>query len=658
MTQAGEVAQPSDSPSRVMLKSSGVPGRLRSTPGVVRLRVRRAVLPAGILLIVVQVVWCAVFLRHEFFARDDIANLDQASRSALSWHYLAQARPGEQPIGSRLTMWALARVSLYGWDLLSAVRIVLAAAIGLAALWLLRTLFGSRPAILIPLVVLLFCPLALPGLGYWTAAAQSLPFALSILLGLTAHVYYVRTGRVRHLVVSAACVLTGLAFSDAGIVLPLMLFAVTSGFLAGRVSWLAGARQAIRTGRAAWLVYVVLIAAYAVVMGVSGSYSWLGSSHLADAFSLRFASDLLRNTFLTAAIGGPWHWVGVSAGSYGLAAPPAGLMILALVVAIGVVGVSVWLNRSAWRAWAILAGWLVVADILPVLLGWRGTTNAVPVPGDVYYLADAVPVLAICIALAFLPVTAESAASPTVASEGPAPSGGRKRVLAPWLHGAAVATVGLFVLGSAWSAGQYLNVTSARPGASYLSNAGEAIRLVSPGTPVIDFRLAADLVGGDLGKGALASTVIGDIQPGKLRWITQPAGTIDGLSMFGPDGRLYQALVAGASSPGLPPGMSCWPVHHTLIVVPFVHPSPRTSRILRIGYLWFDRGPGLVTLLYGGRAYALPVRHGLHAGYLPVSGTVSIVVFTQAPSRGLCVGDAEAGSFAPALGGEIFPPLP
>jgi hypothetical protein len=50
---------------------------------------------------------------------------------------------------------------------------------GLAALRLLRALFGERPAILIPLAVFLFCPLTMPALGEWSSGLESVPLQLA-----------------------------------------------------------------------------------------------------------------------------------------------------------------------------------------------------------------------------------------------------------------------------------------------------------------------------------------------------------------------------------------------------------------------------------------------------------------------------------------------
>ena len=133
----------------------------------------------------------------------------------------------------------MARISLYNWALASAVSLVLLAAAGLAAFRLLRTLFGNRPAILIPLAVYLLIPLTMPDLGWWSSAIESLPLQIATFMALNAQVHYVRTGRFRHAVAAAAWVVFGLIFFEKAMVLPALLFAVSSGFLIDGRWWRA-----------------------------------------------------------------------------------------------------------------------------------------------------------------------------------------------------------------------------------------------------------------------------------------------------------------------------------------------------------------------------------------------------------------------------------
>src|SRR5262249_7060314 len=156
---------------------------------------RHQVALGGFVLIAAQLAWKAQILSHLYFTQDDFYNLDLASQSPLSWHYLTYVGIGHLMIGPRAIIWAVARISLYDWGLAASVVIVLQACSSLAALRLLRTLFGPRPVILIPLLVYLISPLAVPDLGWWSAALESVTLQLAIFMALNAHVLYLRTGR-------------------------------------------------------------------------------------------------------------------------------------------------------------------------------------------------------------------------------------------------------------------------------------------------------------------------------------------------------------------------------------------------------------------------------------------------------------------------------
>jgi hypothetical protein len=612
---------------------------------------RHQMLLAALALIVIQVVLKAQFLSHLFFRQDDFHDLDLAVRSPLSWGYLTYIGSGHLIIGLRVIAWFTARTSLYNWGLASAISLAFVLAAGLAALRLLRTLFGERPAILIPLTFYLAVPLTLPDLGDWSSAMESVPLQFATLMAVTSHVLYLRTGRRRHLAAAAGWVVFGLLFFEKGMLLPFLLLAVTGAFFAGPGSWVAGSWRVLRAHWRAWLVYGAIDAGYSILLAVSLRTS---ASQPTAPGSLghvaAFSTGLLRKTLLPGLAGGPWRWFPVPGGSFAVTAAPALLIWLAAIVVVIVVAGSIWLRRIAWRSWAILAGWVVLADMLPVVIGRLAGLSAVLLGLETRYVADAMPVAAICLGLAFLPVVGQPnapAGQPRRALPDPAWEQAWRPVIA--------ALIGLFVFGSFWSAQAYESVTTGAPAATYIGHAVQAVRQAPRGTPVFNEAVPGDMVEGLFGDYALQSTVIGDSAPGKLRWIRHPAGTIDGLRMFGPDGRLYQAFVYGAPSLPRPAGRSCWPIRHHQVVVKLFRAGPPFTGILRIGYLWLPKAPGQVTVRYGAVVRALGVVYGLHTAYVPVTGSASAVVIGDLASSGLCVGDVEVGNLRPAPFGEVLP---
>ena len=621
-------------------------------PAAIWVRNHRVLL-AGVALILVQLAWKAQFLGHLYFTQDDFYNLDLAIQSPLNLHYLTFNTAGNIVIGTQLIAWVLARISLYNWGLAASVVFVLLACSSLAALRLLRTLFGDRPVILVPLAVYLLTPLTVPDLGWWSAAMESVPLQLAIFMALNAHVWYVRTGRAWHLVAAVAWVGFGLAFFEKALVLPVVLFAVTAAFFAGGTSWLAGARLVLVRYWRAWLVYAVLAAGYVVLLAVSLRTSTIHPQAPSSAGSvLTFAWALVKETLLPAVFGGPWRWLPLPSGAYALAAPPPALTWLALIAITLVVGASIVRRKIAWRSWAILVGWVVVADMLPVIVGRLNYLPAVTFGLETRYLADAGPVIAICFALAFWPSADRQTSRHATGRWNPLGQEGDWRM--------ASALFGVFVFGSIWSVQAYENVTTGNVAKSYISNAEQAVKLVPQGTLVLDWPVPGGIVSPLFGRYANASAVIGNMARGKLEgqlhWITHPAGTIDGLKMFGPDGRLYPAKVDGVKSQARPAGQACWPTRQGQIVVRFAAPTSIYAWELRIGYIWGPAAPGFVLVQYGKSAQPLRVTHGLHSAFLPISGSSRTIVVSDLGSRVMCVGDVEAGALGPKLHGAAIPP--
>src|SRR5713101_477876 len=151
---------------------------------------QRRVLLGGLSLIVVSLLWRIQFLSHLYFRVDDFIDLDKAIKSPFDWAYLTYNGVGHLIIGVRAVGWLLARTTLYNWGLDSAIDLILVGLAGLAALRMLRNMFGERPAILIPLGVYLFCPLTMPGLGEWSSALEAIPLQLAAFMAVDAQVRY------------------------------------------------------------------------------------------------------------------------------------------------------------------------------------------------------------------------------------------------------------------------------------------------------------------------------------------------------------------------------------------------------------------------------------------------------------------------------------
>ena len=290
-------------------------------------------------------------------------------------------------------------------------------------------------------------------------------------MAVDAHVRYLRGGRRRNAVAAAGWLLIALAASDKGVVVPLLLFGLTAAFFTpGR--WPAAVvRAAVRYWRL-WLVYVILMAAWGAVYVTHLSGSAVKPDSASDV--LNFVSTFTGTNLLPAVFGGPWRW---STTGYNIVNPPAALQQLSWAVAIVVVVVSCARRVRAWRAWALLAAWIVAADIVPIVLGRLGGISTSLVAVQARYLMDATPVLALCIGLAFLPVAGPSMAEPDVI-----------RFRLPAARSAVLVTMSFFLVGSFWSlqAFESLNSAAATAARYYIATARVAVADAPRGTMIVD----------------------------------------------------------------------------------------------------------------------------------------------------------------------------
>ena len=610
---------------------------LRAAAGWVR---ARRVGAAAALLVAIGAAWKVGLIRGLYFRQGDFRDLAMAAARPWSLAYLTTPRSGQLVLGLRAADWVLARIALYQWGpVLATVGFLLLAA-GLAAFYALRTLFGPRPEILIPLGLYLLSPLTLPTSGAWSAAIRSLPLQAVIFLAIAAQARYLRTGRRRHLAVVVGWIAAGLVCGEQAIAVPLLLYAITAGFLTGQRGLVACCLAAARRCWALWACSLLLVAGYLAL--------WLGtgagptvravSTWTQDA---SFAGQVLLRTLAPGLLGGPWRWLPITGGSYALALPPGTLAWLAVAIVAAVIGVTIARRPAAWRAWVIAAGWVVVADLGPLAATGRLGFGPALLALDTRHVADAVPVAVICLGLAVWPVRGCPAPP---GRTGPARWPG---LAAPAFWSArplAAAVTGAIVAGSLWSAQAYAAGTSGAPAAGYMARAERAILAAPRGTVVLDTDLPAAVIEPVYGRAALASTVLGGIDPGRLRFVTRPDGTLDGLRVLGPTGELDRAWVYGARVRAGAGQHGCLPERHGRILVSFAGQVPPDASVVRIGYLWYPRRPAAIRVLVGGVPRSLPVRSGLHAGYLPVAGPPSGLLITVPGGRRLCVGDAEAGT--------------
>lgn len=614
--------------------------------GSVRWLRANAVLAAGLLLIAAQLLWKAGLLGRSFFRLDDYFYLEHASTQGLTWNYLMWVNAGHLNVVGAAIAWVLVRISPDDWTLASAATLVLLACTCFALLRMLRTLFGDRPGVLLLLVLYLLSPLSLPGLSWWTVTLEQLPLQLAIFCAISAHVHYLRTGKFRHAAAAAAWQAVAMLSAFQGAAVPLLLFAVTSAFF-GTGTWPRALWPALRSHWRAWGLYAAVTAAYVPLYVIRLSTSTVGLTRpptFADV--LDYAGTLLRETFLPGAFGGPWRW-GAS-GVEALTAPPPVLAWMSWVLAVVIVLVSVMYTWRAWRAWGILAGWLVIVDIVPVLAGRSSLVSGVFLGLSARYVWDASGILMLCVGLAFMPLAGETG-----------PWRSPRRLSRPEF---AVATtlVAAIVFGSLWSSYDYPADPTAAAARSYIATARLALAGAPAGTVIVDEPVPPDVMGGlFIGPVGQASNVLSPLLSGPTgttpRFVAQPDGTYDQLMEFDGYGRLVPSQILGVASQPQPAGQSCWPAADGSVVVPLTSQAADVST-LRIGYL--SAGAGQVLVTFGARSQVYSFEKGLHSAFLPATGANGeTVVIKQVSGAIPCIGDVQVGALLPSATGPAVPPL-
>jgi hypothetical protein len=620
---------------------------------------RHQVTLAALGLILASLIWKAVFLSHFYFRQDDFDVIDQALKSGLTWKLLTTFHSGHMYPGVYLISFVLSRHALYSWPAGAGVELALIAGSSLAAWRLLRTLLGNRPALLIPLALYVLSPLPFQAYSWWIAGVEEIPLQIALFMSLDAHVRYVWTGRFRHAIAAAVWLLFGLFFAEKSAVIPLLLFAVTAGFLVPRRSLVVATwTAAVRFWRA-WALYLVALAAYLIVFLTSLSGSSQQPTQPASVHrAVAFGWGLVFHSLLPGILGGPWQWSITQNSAVGNAAAPHAASWAAVGVVAGFIVASTLTRRRAWRGWAILIGWIVVDDILPVLIGRLALFPgyAAVLATQTRYVDDAAAVLAVVVALIFWPL----AGPPGAEDQGQAPR--REFFTSTSWKRAAVALTVVVAIGSVWTVAKYVGRTP-DPTRAYVADARAALARQPGGTVILDGQVPHSVMIGAFSSHADTSVVLGPLssQGKHLDWVSQPTGNIAGLKMFGPDGRLYLAAIDGVTGQSQSEFADCLSPRKSRLVMrlplrlglgPFV-------QVLRVDYLADAAAAGAkVTVRYARSAGQITVAANAHSAYIPVTGSSPQVTLNATLRAGtFCVEKAVAGYFIPLPGTGVPAPV-
>ena len=591
------------------------------------------VVAVGLILIAAQLVWRHDLLDRAYFINDDYIYLYRAVTQHLGWDYLMYNYDGQlMPVGFAI-VWALAHLAPLNWTAATAVTLAMQAAASLALLYALRVLFGTRWIILLPLAVYLITPLTVPTLGWWAASLNNLPMQIAVPLAVGGHVRYLRRGRVRYAVLAAAAILFAQASYLKGGIIPLVLLALTSAYFVSG-TWDRNLLTALRRHGRVWALYGGLMALQVVVYLMrwnSGTRTHLLGPKFGQ--SLSFTWRLAGETFVTYAVGGPWTWVAAGV-NYGTPRPSAAQVVAGWLVLLALVAISVRYRRVAYRAWVILFAYVLVADVLPPLLGRMAVIG--PIIGfETRYVADAAPLVAVLGALAFLPLAGEK--RPYVR---PLPTGQAVPVLAGLACGA-------YAVAAVWSVHSYGRLLGDTRGASYVANARQSLRHIPANADVYPRRMPGYVMDPLFAGRALSPDLLAPAVPPEQRAALDRQGPTERPLVLDDTGRLKPAKVVGPASGAPAPGHACWETTFGSVQIPMNSRVTSGTWTVQLSYL--AAAPAKVVVDLGDGHAVVPVSRKLGRVYFPISGGGDQIKITAPPASKLCVGDVTVGYTDPAM---------
>jgi hypothetical protein len=367
---------------------------------------------------------------------------------------------------------------------------------------------------------------------------------------------------------------------------------------------------------------------------------------------------MIGTSLVPGALGGPWHWA--SGSGYDQAAPPAVLQWLSWAVALIVVVVTCLRRARAWRAWAILAGWVVAADFMPVIVGRLGGYPGSLLGAQTRYLTDATGVLALCAGLALLPLAGEQDARRFRA--GALRPGAPRRPLVA----AAMALVCAMAAGSVWSLERLQSVSNATTATarSYIATAQAAVEDAPPGTVIVDSAVPEVIM--DVGlfwNHALTSDVIGalTVPSQQLTWRRKLRSVAGQPVIFDQRGQLWPVTVTGQFAwpgprmkAGPFAGRYCWPATAAGTRVPLLGSLYRYAWTIRVTYAG---SAAALAAGFGGDTSTVALTPGTHVAYLTVVGGGKAVTL-RGTGGDLCVTGVTVGSLQPDKTKLPLPPVP
>ncbi|MDN4163121.1 hypothetical protein [Nocardioides abyssi] len=524
------------------------------------------VLGAAVAMVLAQLGFRAWALAGGFFYGDDYQLVDEATAAdGLSAGQLVEPYAAQFMPWGRFLAWVASTSDQLSWPLLAATSLAMTAAASACCVWMLVTLFGTRPGILVPLALYLTTAVTMPAMMWWAAALNQVPLQAVVFAAVAAWVHYLRTRRLRWLAVTLVILGFGLCcYVKTLLVFPVLAFLALGWFATG-----GPVRRVLTVVRAYWP---------AVLSGLAGGAAFLVyyvlrvpqiSSDERPVGAWELAHRMLGDSFTTGVLGGPWHWTTDIAPVARATPPEWSVHVSWTVIALVVAGLALRRERT-WRAWVLLAAYLAGDFVL--LLTTRAQVVGSVAGTEYRYLTDAACALVLCLGLASMGLVGAAQPSRTRAEPLLTKVPGRRLVAA------ATVLVAGSGLASSWAYARVWH--DDHPGKVMLGGAIEELEGVSS-LDLADQALASD-VSGAFGPPYNSLSVLLPMLSG----VAQFPDSTERLHVLREDGTIVPAQVDDAleAAPGPVPGCG-WRVREPGRDIPLPGPALAIGWWVQIDYL-------------------------------------------------------------------------
>lgn len=360
-------------------------------------RTEHLVVAVGAALILAMLLFRGWALFGSYFYSDDYYLLISADGAELDAAYLTEPFNSHLMPGGRLLAWLVEQSGQLNWTLAASLILLGQLLAGVAALWMLVTLFGARWPVVAILALYLSSAMTVPAMMWWTASLNQVPLQAAFFVTVGAWVCYLRGRQARWLALTVLGICFGLFFYvKALLVVPVLGFIALAYFASG----------------GAWSRFRFVLLRYwpAALLGVATTAGYLGyyASKVTTPFTeasprlvAQLADSMIGEAFVTAVVGGPWDWDPRTEPN-AFADPPQWGVHLAWVAVVLVILYAFFRRHGTLRAWSLLG--LYLAGLLALLVNSRAPVYGRIIGLEYRYLTDAACAVALCTGLAFLPL--------------------------------------------------------------------------------------------------------------------------------------------------------------------------------------------------------------------------------------------------------------